>query len=318
MNISDVLSRTNLSITLNQFLDTLPEIYPTIGDLQEYQVVFEGYENANIILTTTNGKYVLKIFAYDIPRNFIDDYVKVVKQASNIGVNTLEIVPGQQGYISSYQKTYFIITNFFERTNFQNSTPTMDDILFVTESISKLNTLNLEIKGIYDHWGNNNLLKEYSKTKVKDGDILSSISPLIDFLQKKDLSDFSKALIHGDMQRKHVLKNKSKYCILDFGCMRYDLKVYEISTLLAWFCLSDDTWYKKDKIFEKVISKYMETHRLSEEEIKMIKPLIAASYASYLLQSTYLIENGDNSTETLGWNTRAREMYMKCMDWINL
>jgi Ser/Thr protein kinase RdoA (MazF antagonist) len=145
--------------------------------------------------------------------------------------------------------------------------------------------------------------------KNLSGDVKNIIFPIVSQMKAIDMSSFSKAVIHGDMQRKHVLKNiKNEYCILDFGCARTDYKVYDLSTYLAWFCLSHDTWAKKDEIFEKVIQKYTFIHNLSEKELISIPLLIKAAYASYYLKTTLLIQEGDLSDETKKWHNDSMKM----------
>ena len=318
MDIKNLLERTNLKISLGKYLRIIEESYPSIGKVQEYFPILEGYEDANFILNTSNGKYVLKIFSKDRTEGNVNDYIKILKEASNIGVQSLELILNKEGALSSYFNTYAIITKYFDGQNYQDIKPSLKDMLLVAENVSKLNTLCLDVEESYDSWGNKNLVREYESTDVKDRDVVQEILPLVEFLKKQKLSLFSKGVIHGDMQRKHVLKNNEGICIIDYGCMSYDLKIYDLSTFLAWFCLAEDTWEDKDNIFSKVVQKYTELNKLTNEEIQLTKYLIASAYASYYLKTTSLIENGDNSKETLDWNCLSRLMFRKCKDWINL
>lgn len=131
-----------------------------------------------------------------------------------------------------------------------------------------------------------------------------------------DISKFSKSVIHGDMQRKHVIKNENgEYCILDFGCMAYDPKVIELSTYLAWFCLQEDTWKDKDLIYKTVLTIYNNTHYLSDKEIDSIPTLIRTSYAAYYLTTSVMINEGDMSEETIEWNKKAKKMLELTKNW---
>lgn len=87
-------------------------------------------------------------------------------------------------------------------------------------------------------------------------------------------------MIHGDMQRKHVIKGvDGKYCILDFGCMAFDPKV-------------------------SVLGVYNETHHLTEAELNSLLILMKASYAAYYFKTSILIDEGDKSLETLEWHNK--------------
>lgn len=318
MNLQDLLKRTNLDISFDQYLSLIQQNYPLIGAIKECTPIFEGYEDANFVLNTNKGKFALKIFAEFRTEKNIDDYANVIHSATDIEVRTLEIVPSIRGDLFIYKNVYCMITRYFEGTNFQNTTPTDTEILTIAESISKLNTLNFQIDESYDSWGNKNLANEYSNTSIQNESVKKEILPLIEYLNKQDFTTFSKGIIHGDMQRKHVLKNENQLCIIDYGCMSYDLKVYDLSTFLAWFCLAEDTWQERENIFNHVLIAYSKFNSLTEEEIKSLKPLIAASYAAYYLKTTELIEQGDNSQETLDWNTSSKDMFEKSMNWISL
>lgn len=319
MEIDELLNRTNLRVPIEQYLSALQQEFTQVRIINSFQPIFEGYEDVNIMLNTNNGQYVLKIFATFRSEKNIHDYIKVIHEATNIGVETLELIQSETGKdYFFYGNTYSIITKYFDGDNFVKTPPTLDEMSEVTKSLAKLNTLNFDIDETYDSWGNNNLVNEYSNTIVKDEGVKQSILPIVKYFENFDTYRFSKGVIHGDMQRKHVLKNKDKLCIIDYGCMRNDLKVYDLSTFLAWFCLGEDNWDQKDDIFKKVINEYTKINPLSDEEIRSIKPLITASYAAYYLKTQELMEQGDDSKETLDWHNSARDLYLKSKSWSNL
>jgi Ser/Thr protein kinase RdoA (MazF antagonist) len=319
MDVKDLLNRTTLRIPLERYLSVLQQEFHQIRLIQEYQPILEGYEDVNIILNTDSGKYALKIFAKFRSEKNILNYIKIIHEASKIGVQTLELVQSQTGKdYFFYENTYSILTKYFEGENFVETPPTLEEILLVTTNIARLNTLDFDVDATYDSWGSNNLLNEYSNTIVKNEEVKKEILPIINFLEEFDTYKFSRGVIHGDMQRKHVLKNSTKLCIIDYGCMRNDLKVYDLSIFLAWFCLGEENWEEKDKILESVIKEYIKINALSNREIESLIPLITASYAAYYLKTQELIEQGDRSKETLDWNSSARNLYRRSLNWSNL
>src|SRR3989344_1201319 len=249
-DIKNLLSRTNLTSPFGEFLKKLEEEVPRLGKIRNLQPILEGYEDANFILESDLGRLVLKIFTKERSPKNNKDYVRILEESAKIGVPVPKLI--FYGKISSAS---FIITEFFEGENFENGTPMLSDIIAITAYLSKLNTLNFPVDELYDSWGNKNLLKEYEKSRnnlTSQQDKL--IAPIVEGFKKVDFSKFQKAVIHGDLQRKHVLKSsEGEYCILDFGCMSHDAKVVEISTFLAWFCLQEDTseetkyWHEKSK-----------------------------------------------------------------------
>ena len=320
-NIDLLLKRTNLGVAFDEFLNEVQSKFASIGKVERYSPINEGYEDANIILNATNGKYVLKIFFAERELGNINSYIKILRKCKNIGVQTTEILTDFNNGLGLFEnngvKTHYIITKFFEGKNFQNITPAIDDIKKVTKYISKLNTLSFEVDHEYDSWGLKAFPDEYKNKKDKltpEQNLL--INDIYSDYTKLDVSNFSISVIHGDMQRKHVIKNDfGEYCILDFGCMAHDYKVIELATYLAWFCLQEDTWKDKDLIYKVVLDIYNSIHNLTEEEISSLPLLIKASYSAYYMTTSVMINEGDTSQETLDWHNRSKKMLELSKDW---
>jgi len=311
--IETLLARTNLKVSFDEFLKSVEENFGSLGKIEKYFPINEGYEDANFLLETDKGRFVLKMFLAERTKGSVNSYVRILEECKSIDVPTIEMLTDFNdglGFFGKGDPTYYIVTKFFEGENFQDNTPTVDEIVLFTSFLSQLNTLDFEVEETYDSWGNKNFGKEYEKRKhnlTKEQNLL--IKPIYDEFIQIPLGAFSKSVIHGDLQRKHILKNKDgKYCLLDFGCMAYDPKVIELSTYLAWFALQEDTWPKKDEIYKKVVDTYLKTHSLTSEELESLPVLVKSSYASYYMVTSCLINDGDNSQETLEWNNFARKM----------
>lgn len=313
-NLDTLIKRTSLNLSFDEFINDVVVKFISIGKVESYSPINEGYEDANIILNTSSGKYVLKIFFAERDLENINSYVKILRECKNVGIQTTELLTDFNDGLGYFEnggvKTHYIITKFFEGKNFQNITPTIDDIKKVTQYLSKLNTLDFEVDHEYDSWGIKAFSEEYKKKKDKltsEQDLLIK-EVYLDYT-KLDMSNFSKSVIHGDMQRKHVIKNDSnEYCILDFGCMAYDYKVIELATYLAWFCLQEDTWKDKALIYKEVLDIYNSIHNLTEEEISSLPLLIKASYSAYYMTTSVMINAGDTSEETLDWHNRSKKL----------
>lgn len=320
-DINILLKRTNLNSTFEEFLSNLQNNFFSIGEINSYEPINEGYEDANIILNTSNGKYVLKIFFAERNLKNINSYVKILRECKNVEVQTTEILTDFNEGLGLFEnngvKTYYIITKFFEGKNFQNSTPTIDDIKKVTQLLSKLNTLDFEVHKEYDAWGLKAFPDEYKLKKNRltpEQDLL--IKGIYTDYTKLEMSDFSKSVIHGDMQRKHVIKNDTnEYCIIDFGCLAYDYKVIELATYLGWFCLQEDTWNDKDIIYKEVLNIYNSIHNLTESELQALPLLTKASYSAYYMTTSVMINEGDTSEETRDWHDRSKKMLELSKHW---
>lgn len=321
MNNSDkILSRTNLGDAFGQLLTSIESNYSSVGKIQDSKPIEEGYEDANYLLTTERGKFVLKIFNKNRSLEMVKSCVKVFTECRLNNISVIEILvdfgDGLGVFENGENKTYYMITKFFEGKNYQDTTPQISEMLHIAEILAKLNTLNFPVVEDYDSWGNKNLAKEYKLNKDKMGNMDNSLvkKSYEEFLSI-DWSGFEKSVIHGDMQRKHVLKSGDEFRILDFGCAAFDYKAIDLSTYLAWFCLQEDTWEYCDLIYKEVVEIYNRIHHLSLLEIKALPILIRAAYAAYYLKTSVLINGGDNSDETIDWYEKSKKMLELSQGW---
>src|SRR4030042_2887493 len=210
-DLAILLARTYLQIPFDQFLKEVKTQYPRLGEITQFQPITEGYEDANILLVTETGTYVIKIFSKDRSEENVRSYIHILEEAQKIGVPVTRLVPGTKGSISfaaENTKTPYCIAEFFDGNDFQENSPTRDDMVGVASYLAKLNTLRFPMTEYYDYWGNKNLAVEYEKNKESlTREQAELIAPVVESFKKLDFSKFSTSIIHGDMQRKHVLKN---------------------------------------------------------------------------------------------------------------
>ena len=319
--LSIIIPRTDITLPFEEVIREIEKSYPSIGKIESYEPIVEGYEDANIKLQTNTGTFILKLFsAKKTPENAIS-YTKLLLEAHTLDIPVPKLVEGINGYLqyitNEHSRTPYFLTRFFDGQNFQNRTPSLIDMITIVHYISLLNTLNFPVASSYDSWGNKNIVAEYDKHKDKvASDKRKLIEEVVEQVRALDFTRFQKGVIHGDMQRKHVLKNKSEqYCLLDFGCMANDAIVIDISTYLAWFCLAEDTWDRRDEIIRLVLKEYGKQHTLSDYELHAIPLLIRAAYAAYFFKTSILINNGDMSDETNEWHEAAERMLRLTSEW---
>lgn len=309
MTPTQLLSRTALTIPLPDFLTIVAQNYPAIQQITKTTPILEGYESANYILEATSGTYVLKIFEKNRDPANIHSMVKVIQDAHNIDVPVPEFVRNNQDVVlgqytdPSGAGIYYWLTRFFDGANFENRTPDMADISAVTQFLARLNTLQFPVTEAYDSWGTNNLVREYEQHAGSlSAEVKQVVEPIVYQLKSIDTTGFLKVVIHADIQRKHVFKNATgDYILLDFGCVRNDLLLYEVSMFLAWFCYGQD-------VMQQVLEIYGKIHPFSEAEVQALPLFMKGTYAAYYMKTSLLIADGDNSEETKVWHEKAKRM----------
>lgn len=307
-----IFSRTDLTPdTLDPFIHALVKEYPILRSLKSFEPIPIGFEDANVILNTTTGKYVLKIFANDLTLDNIHHHANVVAMAEKIGVPVPKLVLNRQGdSLTHLLSADCFITKFFEGQKMETVPPTLKDIKALTHAVALLNKLSFPLFISHDSWSNQHFLVEFKRDRDKvSHSTINTLNPVIQEYRHFHLKNPHYGVIHGDIQRKHVIKNtQGQYCLIDFGCARLDLLVYELSTFLAWFCLDETNWTQHQEIINTVLAIYTQTHSLNQSELHSLPILIRAAYAAYLFRTDVLLSEGDDSQEVKDWHHLAQTM----------
>lgn len=311
-NLDTLLQRTSLSTPFSEFINQLEQSFRPLGKITHYLPILEGYEDANIKLETTTGTYALKIFSKERTTDEVSSYIKILEELPKIDVPTMRLIAK-----NSKTEPHFIISKFFFGKNFQDIPPSIKDMTKIAGWVSKINTLDFPVVGTYDSWGIKNLSKEYEKNKDSFSlQQMKLIEPIFKKYSQIDLDSLPKSVIHGDMQKKHVLKNdKNQYCIIDFGCAAYDARIIDLCTYLAWFCFDPENWNRRQEIAKFVLAEYQNLQKLTDVELKSVPILTMSSYAAYFQKTSILIRNGDLSEETKEWHDMAQKMLELFQGW---
>ena len=248
------------------------------------------------------GTFVVKVFSSEKSPQIIKDNVKGLVKLYRGNVPVTRVLKAKKGYYYKTQNTYTVVMDFVEGQNFLKLRPTKKDIFSLTQSLARIHNFKFKVNRNYDSWGPVNFLKEYSyKKKYLNKEDTLLINSIKSEYQKIDFSKLRKSVIHGDMQREHVLKNKKgELCILDLGCMNYDPAVVDLAIFIAQFDEYADV--------NLIIKEYQKYHKLNKEELKALPVFIKTTYASYFMTANYRLKAlNDNSAQTLKWLKWGRD-----------
>jgi len=237
-----------------------------------------------------------------------------------------EVINGEMGQVFLAEdrgntKVFLIVTDFFEGDTLEKPGITLDDIKTVTSYLRKINSIKLEVAENYDSWGARNFAAEFGKKQqYLSPEHKGPVKQALKEFEKLDFSRYPKSLIHGDIQRKHVLKNhRGDYVLLDFGCANFDPRVLDPAIFLATFCFDEKSWTIRSDIIETLRYNYFEPLRFTERELQALPALVKATYASYMLNASYLQnKQGDESEQTANWLNFSSKMLELLLDWQKL
>jgi Ser/Thr protein kinase RdoA (MazF antagonist) len=103
--------------------------------------------------------------------------------------------------------------------------------------------------------------------------------------------------------------------MLDFGCINFDPRVFDLAIFLATFCFDEKNWTQKFEILEEIRYGYLEPLRFTDREIAALPVLVKAVYSVYLLNSNKLLQDGDASDQTEHWFNLSVNMLRLLENW---
>ena len=315
------LARADIAQPLGSVLCEIASHYQ-LGRVRSRRIFTQGYDDLNILLTCERGQYVAKLFNRTKSLAAIEDHVRVqlalwqhhlpIPRMLAPNGNAIYRVPGQT------RETVVCVSEYFAGEDFVRRVPTRDDILAITRFLANLHKMSIKIGHIYDSWGTLNLPREFArKQEFVSDETARLVAPLADAIGNIRFGRARKCVIHGDLQRKHVLKDDTgRLCVLDFGCMDYSYPIVELGIFLALFCLEGVKPHHAQGIVADVLEEYHCQAPLPAHHIALLETIIRATWASYLLTAEYLMHQGDRSRQTRQWRRFALRQLSAYHGWL--
>ncbi|MBA3063908.1 hypothetical protein FP803_00540, partial [Candidatus Woesearchaeota archaeon] len=177
-----------------------------LGDFLGCEIILIGYEDFNLSLKTTNGKFFVKIFSNKRTLNDCKRNVDVVVKSIEAGVSVPKLYKSEQGYLhilKSDQSTLRLcVMDFIDGKDFFTSkaTVTKEDMLSLAYQASLINSINIKPPKIYDSWAIINFPLEFKKkNQYLEKEDLELIEPLFEKFQKLKVETLPHCFAHGDI-----------------------------------------------------------------------------------------------------------------------
>lgn len=290
------LKRVKLNISLEELLERIQKLY-NFGTIASYKVLGKGVIEVNIKVTTTTGKFVLKIFS---EKKYwrVKQLTNFLRHIKSKGLKVQNILSTKRSKlyfrINGVSRYYYAcLLSYFPGKDFSTSDPNLETIREIAKSLVQINKTKIKVASHYDECLIPNLASEFKKKAylIKNKKYKNI---LLDYSRKLSAINFDllqDGVIHGDLSREHVLFKDKEICLLDFGALNSDKVVVDLAIAMSWFCLdvnnfSRESFWQKYSLFLETYKKYI---KLSDYEIKVLPILICANYAmNYLLGKYYL------------------------------
>lgn len=317
--MNSLLSRIDIACTLDDLFSHILNEYQ-LGSFQSYSILSDGYQELNILLVTSHGRFIVKIFSKEKTLQRVQDNVwgylsfkekgvpmPVLKQTSN------------RKYIFSIKgkrrTTHLCVMDYFDGSYLQPKEASDDDIRSLARYMGNIHTHTKRIHRYYDTMGIVNIVSQYNKFKrYLTSELLTLIQPVVKDFLEINLNNFCHSIIHGSFEPKNILKNKNgSLCLLDLGCMDYNASIIDIATFLANYTI-DQSQKEKRRLADIFLHAYQTTHPLTKQERMGLIALVRTQYAVYLIRTNYyLVKLKDTTEQTHHWFEIGKRGLQQCV-----
>lgn len=306
--LQDFNKRIKLNTDLKKISEQICNYYK-LGEFISNELIEIGYEDYNYYLTTTKGKYCVKIFSKYRTEKDIDNYLERIRKVASSNINAPKplIINNDISLSLDYENNHYDLC-VFEYINGKNyfelqEKISKDEIKELARQTAMINNLDIKPEFIYDAWAIINFEKEYKqKRKYLSKEYQVEFDKLLEELQRIDFNQLPKAFVHGDIINTNVMKdNNSKIWIIDFAVSNYLPRIIDLAVISCNMCLDENS---KDKTYDNItllLTEYDKYNKLTKYELEVFGTFYKLANAMHILQPQYIIQTDGDSDENQYW-----------------
>lgn len=280
-----------------------------LGDFVSNELITIGYEDYNYYLTTSKGKFCVKIFSKERSTEDVNNYLERIRIVANSNVSAPKPLLVNDDIMLSldYQDNHYEIC-VFEYINGKNyfqlqENPDNEVIKELAKQTAMINNLNINPNFIYDSWAIINFSEEYNKKReFLSSEYQEQFDKLVEEFKSIDFEQLPKAFVHGDIISTNVmLDDNKKIWIIDFAVSNYLPRIIDLAVIACNMCLDKNS---KEKTYDNIyllISEYNRYNELTEYELEVFGTLYMVANAMHILQTQYIIKTDGDSEENQYW-----------------
>jgi Ser/Thr protein kinase RdoA (MazF antagonist) len=292
---------------LKSFFESVVGVYE-LGELLTFSPIMQGYEDFNIKVETSNGKYLFKLMSSSRSDEEIKQYVDIMQMAVDGGVSHPKIYASSHGNLYTANldgiEISLVVMEFIEGQDFYKLgiKPTDAEMKFIVSQATKINKIDFRPKYVYDSWAIPSFPKEYEAIKSKlDKDDLEYIAPLAHNFPGLEIDKLPHCFVHGDIIATNVIKdNNGKLYIIDFAVSNYYPRIQELAILLCGLLYINN----KDKYlanYNLALDTYQQVIKLEQREIDILPTYIKLAHAMHIIGATREKLKGSELPENNFW-----------------
>lgn len=278
-----------------------------LGVFKDTYVIEIGYEDFNAVITTSIGKFLMKVFRNSrtdkeveecINRSYIafENNVKTPKIYKNSKNELISIIEYLNSRFRLCVIEYIDGNNFFEL----NKKPTLEELRKIVDIASNLNKIDYRPNFIYDTWAITSFCNEFEKKKeYLEEKYLNIIEPIYNKFKEFDYDRLPKAFVHGDMMSTNLmLDTNDDIWVIDFSVSNYTARLNEIVVICDDIAVVPGEKEESERRIMIAFDEWCKKVNATQFEKGSFKMLFDVANAINILNPLYEIATGNDSEET--------------------
>ncbi len=266
-----------------------------LGDFFNCEIILIGYEDFNFSLTTTKGKFFVKIFSNERTLDDCKRNVEIVVKSIEARISVPKLYLSKQGYLhllkTSQSTLRICVMDFVDGKDFFTSKATINhqDMLLLGYQASLINSIRIKPLRIYDSWAITNFPQEFEKkSQYLDPDNLKLVKPLLEEFQNLKIESLPHCFAHGDIIRTNVIKDKNdQIWIVDFSVSNYYPRIQELAVLACDILFNPENKKESEQNLKRALKEYQKIIKLTPRELSSLPTYIKLAHAMHILCATY-------------------------------
>lgn len=278
-----------------------------LGVILETYVIEIGYEDFNAIITTSVGKFLMKVFRNSRTDKEVEECINRSYMAVKNNVKTPKIYKNSKNELISiieYLNSRFrlCVIEYIDGNNFfeLNRKPTLEELREIVDIASNLNKIDYRPNFIYDTWAITSFCNEFEKKKeYLEEKYLNIIEPIYNKFKEFDYDILPKSFVHGDMMSTNLMiDTNDDIWVIDFSVSNYTARLNEIVVICDDIALVTDDKEESEKRITIAFNEWCEKVNATRFEKESFKMLFDVANAINVLNPLYEIATGNDSEET--------------------
>ena len=277
-----------------------------LGTLTNFKEIIEGIDNTNLLIETTQGRFILTIFESRIDKNSLPFFINFKIHLAQKGICCpIPIVANSGASIVDLKGKKSTIVTFLNGTSlkaredgyYDNITP--NHCYEIGKVLARLHLATADFNMSRENELNPLVLRSlFNKIQYLHRNLRAEILENLDFLEKNWQSNLPSGASHLDLFPDNVFFDQEGKMsgVIDFYFAANDLLIYDFAIAVNAWCFDERNNFDQQK-FDEILRGYEEIRKFSAEEKEFLKIALVGAAMRFLL--TRLHDMFAVSTETL-------------------